>query len=97
VNWILELDRGRYFPYEGNYSTYLEKKAKRLEQEAREDAGRQKRSRTSWSGSGNRPRLARPNPRRVSKALSNWSKQPKTAQSARHRLSSRTPNALAAR
>ncbi len=42
VNWILELDRGRYFPYEGNYSTYLEKKAKRLEQEARDDAGRQK-------------------------------------------------------
>jgi ATP-binding cassette ChvD family protein len=42
VNWILELDRGRYYPYEGNYSTYLEKKAKRLEQEDREDAGRQK-------------------------------------------------------
>ena len=42
VGWILELDRGRYFPYEGNYSTYLEKKAKRLEQEEREDAGKQK-------------------------------------------------------
>jgi energy-dependent translational throttle protein EttA len=42
VSWILELDRGRYFVYEGNYSTYLDKKAKRLEQEAREDAGRQK-------------------------------------------------------
>ncbi|QJQ33120.1 energy-dependent translational throttle protein EttA [Sphingomonas lacunae] len=42
VNWILELDRGRYFPYEGNYSTYLEKKAKRLEQESREEQGRQK-------------------------------------------------------
>ena len=42
VNWILELDRGRYYPYEGNYSTYLEKKAKRLEQEEREDEGRQK-------------------------------------------------------
>src|SRR3546814_7629199 len=42
VNWILELDRGRYFVYEGNYSTYLEKKGKRLEQESREDAGRQK-------------------------------------------------------
>lgn len=42
VSWILELDRGRYFIYEGNYSTYLEKKAKRLEQEAREDKGRQK-------------------------------------------------------
>ncbi len=42
VNWILELDRGRYYIYQGNYSTYLEKKAKRLEQEEREDAGRQK-------------------------------------------------------
>jgi sulfate-transporting ATPase len=42
VNWILELDRARYYIYEGNYSTYLEKKAKRLEQEEREDAGRQK-------------------------------------------------------
>ena len=41
VSWILELDRGKYFPYEGNYSTYLEKKAKRLEQEEREDKSRQ--------------------------------------------------------
>ncbi len=42
VGWILELDRGKYFPYEGNYSTYLEKKSKRLEQEDREATGRQK-------------------------------------------------------
>jgi len=42
VGWILELDRGRYFPYEGNYSTYLEKKAKRLDQEDREESGRSK-------------------------------------------------------
>ncbi len=42
VNWILELDRNRYYVYEGNYSTYLEKKVKRLEQEEREDAGKQK-------------------------------------------------------
>ena len=42
VSWILELDRAKYFPYEGNYSTYLEKKAKRLEQEEREESGRQK-------------------------------------------------------
>ena len=42
VSWILELDRGKYFPYEGNYSTYLEKKAKRMEQEEREESGRQK-------------------------------------------------------
>jgi len=42
VGWILELDRGKYFPYEGNYSTYLEKKAKRLDQESREDEGKSK-------------------------------------------------------
>ena len=42
VEWILELDRGKYFPYEGNYSTYLEKKAKRLAQEEREESGRSK-------------------------------------------------------
>ena len=42
VNWVLELDRGRYYTYESNYSGYLEKKAKRLEQEEREEAGRQK-------------------------------------------------------
>jgi len=42
VGWILELDRGKYFPYEGNYSTYLEKKSKRLMQEDREATGRQK-------------------------------------------------------
>ena len=50
VNWILELDRGRYFVYEGNYSTYLDKKGKRLEQEAREDQGRQKAIRDQTGG-----------------------------------------------
>ena len=42
VGWILELDRGSYYPYEGNYSTYLEKKAKRMEQESREESGKSK-------------------------------------------------------
>ncbi|WBU60109.1 energy-dependent translational throttle protein EttA [Paracoccus albus] len=42
TGWILELDRGRGIPYEGNYSSWLEQKAKRLEQEAREDKARQK-------------------------------------------------------
>ncbi|HZC38771.1 MAG TPA: energy-dependent translational throttle protein EttA [Sphingomicrobium sp.] len=42
VNWILELDRARYYVYEGNYSTYLDKKVKRLAQEEREEAGKQK-------------------------------------------------------
>ncbi len=40
TGWILELDRGRGIPYEGNYSAWLEQKAKRLAQEAREDASR---------------------------------------------------------
>jgi ATP-binding cassette ChvD family protein len=42
TGWILELDRGRGIPYEGNYSAYLAKKTKRYAQEAREDAARQR-------------------------------------------------------
>ena len=42
TGWILELDRGRGIPYEGNYSSWLEQKAKRLAQEAREDKAKQK-------------------------------------------------------
>ena len=42
VNWVLELDRGRYYTYESNYSGYLEKKVKRLEQEDREEQGKAK-------------------------------------------------------
>jgi len=58
VSWILELDRGKYFPYEGNYSTYLEKKAKRIEQEEREETGRQKaiRDELAWIRQGAKAR-----------------------------------------
>ena len=42
TGWILELDRGSGVPYEGNYSAYLEAKAKRFAQEQREDVARQK-------------------------------------------------------
>ena len=42
TSWILELDRGRGIPYEGNYSAWLVQKRKRLEQEGREDAARQR-------------------------------------------------------
>ena len=42
TGWILELDRGRGIPYEGNYSRWLEQKAQRLAHEAREDKSRQK-------------------------------------------------------
>ncbi|MEM9105257.1 MAG: energy-dependent translational throttle protein EttA, partial [Pseudomonadota bacterium] len=42
TGWILELDRGRGIPYEGNYTAYLDAKAKRITQEGREEANRQK-------------------------------------------------------
>ncbi len=42
VNWVLELDRGRYYTFNTNYSGFLEAKAKRMGQEEREDEGRQK-------------------------------------------------------
>jgi len=42
VNWVLELDRSRYYTYEANYTGYLEKKAKRLQQEERTEAGKEK-------------------------------------------------------
>ncbi len=61
TGWILELDRGRGIPYEGNYSAYLEQKAKRFAQEQREDAARQKvidRER-EWISSSPRARQAK--------------------------------------
>ncbi|MBL8235310.1 MAG: ATP-binding cassette domain-containing protein, partial [Bryobacterales bacterium] len=42
TGWILELDRGQAIPYEGNYSAYIDQKRKRLEQEAKTEATRQK-------------------------------------------------------
>lgn len=52
VGWILELDRGKGIPYEGNYSNWLQQKAKRLEQEAREDASLQRvlKREMEWAG-----------------------------------------------
>ena len=53
TGWILELDRGRGIPYEGNYTAYLEAKAKRMAQEGREEASRQRAlsSEQSWISS----------------------------------------------
>jgi len=42
VNWVLEIDRGKGLPFEGNYSSWLEAKSKRMAQEEREDKSRQK-------------------------------------------------------
>src|SRR5260370_9196543 len=43
AGWILELDRGHAYPYEGNYSTYLEPKAARIKVEGQKDAKRRRR------------------------------------------------------
>jgi ATP-binding cassette ChvD family protein len=61
AEWILELDRGRAYPYEGNYSTYLEKKADRLAVQGRKDAKLQKRlqAELSWIRSGAKARQAK--------------------------------------
>ncbi|MFN6952273.1 MAG: energy-dependent translational throttle protein EttA [Albidovulum sp.] len=61
TGWILELDRGRGIPYEGNYSSWLEQKARRLEQEAREDKARQKvlEKELEWIRAGAKARQAK--------------------------------------
>ena len=61
AQWILELDRGRAYPYEGNYSTYLEKKAERLSVQGRKDAKMQKRltEELAWVRSGAKARQAK--------------------------------------
>jgi len=61
AQWILELDRGRAYPYEGNYSTYLEKKAARLEVQGRKDAKLRKRlvDELAWVRSGAKARQAK--------------------------------------
>ena len=61
AEWILELDRGRAYPYEGNYSTYLEKKAERLEVTGKKDQKLQKRLKEelAWVRSGAKARQAK--------------------------------------
>ena len=98
VGWILELDRGKYFPYEGNYSTYLEKKAKRLEQEDREES-------RPPEGAQGRARVDPPDPSRAPDQVQGAYPQvrrtagraERTASRARRRSSSRCPSGSAAR
>ena len=61
TGWILEIDRGRGIPYEGNYSSWLEQKAKRFEQEGREDKSRQKtlERELEWMRQGQKARQAK--------------------------------------
>lgn len=61
AGWILELDRGQGIPYEGNYSSWLEQKEKRLQQEAREQEAHQKalQSELEWVRSNPKARQAK--------------------------------------
>ena len=61
TGWILELDRGRGIPHEGNYTSYLKQKAKRLAQEKSEDTARQKQieMEAEWMGSSPKARQAK--------------------------------------
>jgi len=61
TSWILEIDRGQGVPYEGNYSSWLEQKARRLSQEAREDKSKQKtlERELDWMRQGQKARQAK--------------------------------------
>ncbi len=61
TSWILELDRGKGIPYEGNYSAWLEQKAKRLEHEAKDDKSKQKtlERELEWMRQGQKARQAK--------------------------------------
>ena len=95
TGWILELDRGRGIPYEGNYSAYLEKKAKRLAQEGREEAARQRaldRER-EWIAASPRARQAKSKAR--IRPMTNCSSATRSARPAPPRSSSRRASASA--
>lgn len=61
TGWILELDRGRGIPYQGNYSSWLEQKQKRLQQEGREEEARQRalEREREWIGASPKARQAK--------------------------------------
>ncbi|MGB7270351.1 MAG: energy-dependent translational throttle protein EttA, partial [Albidovulum sp.] len=61
TSWILELERGRGIPYEGNYTAWLDQKAKRIAQEAREDKAKQKvmEKELEWIRAGAKARQAK--------------------------------------
>jgi ATPase subunit of ABC transporter with duplicated ATPase domains len=95
TGWILELDRGRGIPWEGNYSSWLEQKAKRLEQEAREDKARQKTltRELDWIRQGAKARQAKQKAR--INATTSSARSPSARRSRTPRSSSRTARASA--
>ena len=82
TGWILELDRGSGIPYEGNYSSWLDQKAKRLAQEAREDKSKQKtlERELEWMQQGQKARQAKSKARiQAYEELANQSEREKLA------------------
>ena len=69
AEWILELDRGHGIPWKGNYSSWLEQKEKRLENEAKSEAARVKAMKQELNGCAKMPKAAKPSPKRVWRVL----------------------------
>jgi hypothetical protein len=80
AQWILELDRGRAYPYEGNYSTYLEKKASPPRGQGKKDAKLPSGSPTNSTGCAPTPRPARPRTRPACSATRRWPPRPSDPQ-----------------
>ncbi len=95
TSWILELDRGKGIPYEGNYSSWLVQKQKRLEQEGREDMARQRSIAREQEWISASPKAGRRSPRPVSPATRSWSPSRPRRSMPRRRSSSRSPSGSA--
>ena len=96
TGWILELDRGRGIPYEGNYSSWVDQKRKRLEQEgsARKQTAR-RRSTAKSTGSGQVRKRVRRNPKRASTPMRSFSTRPRKKKSIPRKYKCRRARALA--
>ena len=95
TNWILELERGRGYPFEGNYSRWLDQKRKRLKQEERRKAPASGRWPPRPSGSAARRGRGRPRARRASRNTRRCCKKARSSRPAWPRSSSRPVRAWA--
>ena len=95
TSWILELERGRGIPWEGNYSAWLEQKAKRLCKKPAKTNPSKRRLNANWNGCAKAPRPARPSPKRGSMPITNWPIQSEREKLTAPRSLFRTVHALA--
>ena len=91
AGWICEVDRGKLYPYEGNYSTYLDKKQERLEVAGKKDAKLRKRLKEelAWVRSGAKARQAK-NKARL-EATKRWRPRPRSTRSSTSKKSRSRP------